>query len=266
MSFQELVKKIREIFRELEIVDFKEMENYNYKNAFRNILYQNYDPPAYIVKIIMIVILKLKFVRSSGKVSWYSYFKFRQNYFKIRDYKFGTWTLEGLVDEKDMGKEILNSGTPEIITEGVNKDSEIYKTTLLIQKKIQKASKLFNKFFMRYILNTLDNDTVGNYYLNSSFNRLLNIYKFFEQNLIDSFKKFEDFKQGDNNRIKIEEINGEGVEIEVMGRKQIIKPMKLYLNIEGFTHYEKAFYIKKRASIIREILNFYFKASINRVF
>ena len=69
---------------------------------------------------------------------------------------------------------------------------------------------------------------------------LLNIYNFFKGELDDSIHEFETFKNGSENKIKIEETNGEEIEIEVMGKKTVIKPMKLFLNIEGFTHYEKS--------------------------
>lgn len=117
------------MFKGLEEVRLKDMEEYLYKGSFRGILGNNFDPPAYIVKIIMIVFLKLKYIRSRGKVSWYTYFKFRNYYFRIRDYKFGTWTLEGLVEPS------------EFIT-GTNKNSEIYKTALILKKKNSESLKV----------------------------------------------------------------------------------------------------------------------------
>lgn len=227
MTYQDVINQIKGIFRGVEVVNFNDMEQYLYKNYFRNILVNIFNPPAYVVKIVMISVLNLKYIRGNGSVSWYAYFKFRNSYFRIRDYKFGSWTLEGLIDEYD------------IIRNHINKDSEIFKAALIIQKKIRRASKIFNKYFMDYVLSNIKSNKINDYYLKSSFNKLLNIYNFFKGELDDSSHEFETFKKRGENRVKIEETNGEEIEIEVMGKEKVIKPMKLFLNIEGFTHYEK---------------------------
>jgi len=246
----ELENKIKNIFRGLEEVDIINLEKQNLKNAFRNILIKEFDPPAYIVKIIMISFLKLKYFRSSGKVSWYSYFKFSDFYFKIRDYKFGTWTLEGLVGEGQMDTEF-------------DKNSDIYRAALILRKRIKKASILFDKIFKRNLLENINNGKIKTYYLNSAYNKLLSIYRFFRHNVEESISNFEKFLEDNkDNPIKLEDVEDDGIEIELLGKKQIIKPMKMSIALEGFTNHDKIIsnYSFALMSIFFSVLEFILEA------
>jgi len=246
MTYLELVNIIKKVFKGLEDVNSDDMEKNNYNNSFKNILIKMFDPPAYIVKILMIYMLKLKYFRSSGKVSWYTYFKFRNYYFRIRDYKFGTWTLEGLVEPS------------EFIT-GTNKNSEIYKTALILKKRIQKASKFYDKIFMSNILVNIRNNKIENYYLNSSYNKLLAIYEFFKHDLDESIANYENFlEENKDHPVKLDRMKEEDIEIEVLGTKQNLKTWKMSIAIEGFTYHEKVIsnYALALMSIFFSLLEF----------
>lgn len=64
--------------------------------AFENVSTGNYDPPAYIVAFLFLSALGYKDFGSSEKVWWHTFFTYRGHVFLLRDYKFGSWSLEAL--------------------------------------------------------------------------------------------------------------------------------------------------------------------------
>ncbi len=61
---------------------------------FNNISVRNYDPPAYIVRIILIDVLGLRDCGPMDKVRWHTVFSYKDKTFMMRDYKFGSWSIE----------------------------------------------------------------------------------------------------------------------------------------------------------------------------
>ena len=68
--------------------------------AFDNVSTGNYDPPAYIVAFLFLSVLGYSNFGSAEKVWWHTFFTYRGYLFLIRDYKFGTWSLEVPKGEK----------------------------------------------------------------------------------------------------------------------------------------------------------------------
>lgn len=229
MNDEELKDKVKKIFYGLEVFKPESLKKKN-NEVFRNILVNMYNPPAYMVKIIMIDILNLPSFGREDKVLWHTYFKFQNHHFKIRDYKFGTWTLIGLTDNEDIFEETLKIGDMIHSREKIKEDSSIYKTALILKKKIIIASSLYNNYFQKEIF---DKKKIDNYFLLSSYNKLLNIYNFFKNKLEESMKDLEKFKEiGKNEEFRINFNNPIEEEIEIMGTKTKLKSYDILFNIE----------------------------------
>src|SRR5438552_10101434 len=52
------------------------------------------DPPAYMLRLLLLGLMKFPDVGSAEKVWWQTPVRFKGQDFLIRDYKFGTWTIE----------------------------------------------------------------------------------------------------------------------------------------------------------------------------
>lgn len=118
---------------------------------------KNFEPPSYVVQILLLNVLRMKDYGSMEKVWWHAYFEYKNQLFMIRDYKFGTWTIEGENDQ----------------VETLDKANEI-------RKKIQESSKHLDKILHEMMKNQV---VRGNYYLNNSFHTLLGFYKFYKRQL-----------------------------------------------------------------------------------
>jgi hypothetical protein len=66
----------------------------NFTLGFRSVSVRNIDPPAYVMAFLFLSILKLRNFGEMEKVWWHTYFTYKGIVFLIRDYKFGTWSLE----------------------------------------------------------------------------------------------------------------------------------------------------------------------------
>jgi len=62
--------------------------------SFHNVSIGNTTPPAYIVAFLFLNILGYEDFGPSDKVWWHTFFSYRNHVFLVRDYKFGTWSLE----------------------------------------------------------------------------------------------------------------------------------------------------------------------------
>jgi hypothetical protein len=65
---------------------------------FRNLSTRNIDPPAYVMAFLFLRVLGFKNFGEMDKVWWHTYFSYKNVVFMIRDYKFGTWSLEARSD------------------------------------------------------------------------------------------------------------------------------------------------------------------------
>src|SRR5215467_1071040 len=69
---------------------------------FTNISTQNYDPPAYMVAFVFFNGMGFhNYGEMIEKVWWHTYFSYKGHDFIIRDYKFGTWSLEARKGDAD---------------------------------------------------------------------------------------------------------------------------------------------------------------------
>ncbi|GAG76480.1 unnamed protein product, partial [marine sediment metagenome] len=105
------------------------------------------------------------------KVWWHTYFRFQGYDFKIRDYKFESWTIEANCDEKYIIKESVNypKDKNDIIFKKIDEDSRLYKISLLIKSKIKKAAKLLIPYFKdKY----LDDSKIESYYIYNTYTKL----------------------------------------------------------------------------------------------
>lgn len=62
--------------------------------SFENVSVGNSTPPAYIVAFLFLNVLGYEDFGPSDKVWWHTFFSYRGHVFLVRDYKFGTWSLE----------------------------------------------------------------------------------------------------------------------------------------------------------------------------
>jgi hypothetical protein len=62
--------------------------------SFENVSTGNFEPPAYIVAFLFLNVLGYNDFGSSEKVWWHTFFNYRGHVFLLRDYKFGSWSLE----------------------------------------------------------------------------------------------------------------------------------------------------------------------------
>lgn len=135
-------------------------------SKFSNILTGNYEPPAYIVKILLFGILEFKNYGSiMEKVLWTTFFKYKNHLFMIRDYKFGSWTIEG-----------------------IKKDKETLSLANEIRNNIIKASKLLDKVLYSYLKSKIEKE---NFHLNNVYHKLISFFDFYEERVQDSIKEYE---------------------------------------------------------------------------
>lgn len=161
----EEINKIHLIFKDFEPIESESVNPFN----FVNILTQNYIPPAYMVQIILSGILGFKNYGRMDKVWWYTYFRYKKHTFMIGDYKFGSWAIEGL-----------------------RNDREILQLAKEIQKKIIKASKIIDKVLYNELKLEIAS---GNFYLNNFYHKLKSIYDFYEEKVLETIKECENFKK-----------------------------------------------------------------------
>lgn len=173
--------KIKLIFKDLKVQNPREIDPLY---GFRNILLKNFDPPVYIVRLIFIDILKLKDYGKMDRVWWHTYFRFQGYDFKIRDYKFGSWTLEVNCEEKYIIRKEIKPG---IFFETIDEDSDLYKVSLLILSKLKKAAKILIPYFKNEYL---DDSKIENYYIYNTYEKLESIYLFFKNRLELALQKY----------------------------------------------------------------------------
>jgi len=175
----------------LILKDFKPFEPAsNAPYEFVNISTGNFNPPSYIVQILLLEILGLKNYGRMDKVLWHTYFWYKNYPFMIRDYKFGSWTIKGL-----------------------RNDEKISQLAEEIQSKIIKSSKILDKVLYNELKSEVEKER---FYLNNMYSKLLSIYDFYEEKVLDTIGELEKFQKN----VK---------EIEI---SNIIKNLNIKLNLE----------------------------------
>lgn len=162
MSTSKSKPKVRKILKILK--DFKKVTEYP-SIPTQNISIQNIEPPSYIVQILLLNVLNLKNFGPMDKVLWHTFFEFEGQTFMIRDYKFGSWTIEG---------NIKKSGNKTRAKK--------------IHKKIQDSSKHIDQ-----VLSEMMNIQVkrGNFSINNSFNKLFKFFVFYKTEVDAAIKAYD---------------------------------------------------------------------------
>jgi len=153
------VDKIRYLLKGID--PLKSGKGFNFENVVTGIS----DPPAYMVQFLAFVMKFYIKPPVMEKVTWVTYIRYKKHDFMIRDYKFGSWSIE--TDKKDESTIQL---AKEIIT------------------KISRASKFLDKPLSKALRSQVEKN---NFYLNNSYHKLNSFYKFFQERLLESIKDFE---------------------------------------------------------------------------
>lgn len=162
--------------------DFKpfEPEPVSY-SKFVALLPINYNPPAYMVQMLLLGILGFKDYGIMDKVLWHTYFEYKNYPFMVMDYKFGSWTIEGIRNNKEM---------MELAEE--------------IRNKIIKASKVLDRILYKDLKTEVGK---GKFYLNNVFRKLSSIYYFYEEKTLDAIKKYEEIERNESDTKNYEKIS-----------------------------------------------------------
>jgi len=142
--------------------------DYERSFEFQNISTGNYDPPAYIVRIILIELLGLPDYGPMEKVWWHTVFNYKNKTFLIRDYKFGSWSIEG---------ETADELAQKIVSE--------------IKKKIKIASNNLDKILYAHLKYYAQN---GNFFIKNLSRSLSSIYYFYLQKTKDAIDDVRNLK------------------------------------------------------------------------
>jgi hypothetical protein len=161
---------------------------------FINISTGNTIPPAYIVAFVFFSPLGFKNYGGFEKIWWHTYFKYKDCPFLIRDFKFGSWSLESRGDI-----EAAKSLVPEIAG------------------KIRNASRYADRLLQLEFKKKIDQ---GQFYINNGYGKLSRAYKFYVsevQSALDKLLKFQakpasekpdlkDFARRHNKRLLLENV------------------------------------------------------------
>jgi hypothetical protein len=121
--------------------------------TFKNISTGNIIPPAYIVAFVFFSPLGFKNYGGFEKIWWHTYFKYKDYLFLIRDFKFGSWSLESRGNI-----ESAKTLVPEIVG------------------KIRNASRYADRLLQLEFKKTIDQ---GEFYINNGYGKLSRIYEFY---------------------------------------------------------------------------------------
>ncbi len=136
--------------------------------GFRNVSVKNIDPPAYVMAFLFLRILKFPNFGEMDKVWWHTYFTYNDVVFLIRDYKFGTWSLEIRSDFK-ITASFLRRALGKLIAAG------------------RRAGKMLEDELANHIQN-------GEFWIKNNYHSLLASYEFFfeeAESAADAWRSFE---------------------------------------------------------------------------
>lgn len=181
-----------------------------------------HDPPSYIVQYLLFGIGSFGYYGRSDKVWWQTYFTYKDRIFKVRDYKFGSWIIEGEDDTE-----------------------ESKRVALEVKARISKACETLDDLLSRELKEKVEN---GDYYINNAYHKLREIFIFYMKKTQEAIKehesalkKLESMEPPEDP--KPPEIDGKGI---MISRD---KPLENYLNevyrletvpLKVITHYSLA--------------------------
>jgi len=167
---QEIIEKIKLILR-----DFKPSYQSNEDFLkFVNIITGIYHPPAYMVELLLLGILGFKNYGRLDKIWWHTYLEYKNHKFMIRDYKFGTWSIESTE---------YNEETVKLAEE--------------IRNKIIAASKLLDKLLYDSLNEKIEKN---DFYLNNVYGRLSYIYEFYKEKIQSVIKQYHKLEEESKNK------------------------------------------------------------------
>lgn len=135
---------------------------------FKNVSTQNYQPPAYMVAFVFFNALGYhNYGEMIEKVWWHTYFTYKGCTFLVRDYKFGTWSLESRGDietAKALVREVIG--------------------------KIQCASRYADRLLEKELRGQIDS---GDFSINNGYGKLRRAYEFYLDEARSAMKAIEEF-------------------------------------------------------------------------
>jgi len=136
---------------------------------YTNVSTGNYEPPAYIVAFVFFSALGYQnYGGMIEKVWWHTYFSYKDILFIIRDFKFGTWSLES------KGNILAAKGlVPEIIG------------------KIQCASRYADRLLTKELNGQID---AGEFFINNGYGKLRTAYEFYLDEAKTAMQAIEEFE------------------------------------------------------------------------
>jgi len=165
------ITKIRQILKDLTPFEPRSNDYCKYVSILTGI----YNPPSYMVEILLLAILGFEDYGRMEKVLWHTYFHYKNCAFMIRDYKFGSWTIEG-----------------------TGKDERVLRLAEAIRDKVIKASKVLDRALHSILKARLEKEK---FYLKNVYHKLSSIYEFYEKKVLGALKKDKKFEE-DKKKVK----------------------------------------------------------------
>lgn len=135
---------------------------------FKNVSTQNFEPPAYMVAFVFFNALGYRnYGEMIEKVWWHTYFTYKGCTFLVRDYKFGTWSLESKGDIA-----ITKALVPEVMG------------------KIRCASRYADRLLEKELRNQIDR---GHFFINNGYGKLRRAYEFYLDEATSAMKAIDEF-------------------------------------------------------------------------
>lgn len=153
--------KIREALSGVEPLKVEGID----RDKFQNVSVGNYDPPSYIVQILFLNVLGCADFGSEEKVWWHTYFRFKGHTFLIRDYKFGTWSIE------------VN-----------NTDNETNRIVDELKGRIRHASHFVDRVLYELLKNEVEQEC---FFLQNHYSTLSSLYMFLEAKTKDAIGQYD---------------------------------------------------------------------------
>ncbi len=142
-------------------IEHYEPKEEDFHTPFTNVSTGNTFPPDYIVAFVFFSLLEFKNYGELEKILWHTYFLYKDCPFLIRDYKFGSWSLE-------------SSG-------GINTAKALVPE---IAGKIQNASRYADRLLQLEFKKQIDQ---GEFYINNSYGKLRRMYEFYVSEVQSAF-------------------------------------------------------------------------------
>lgn len=146
---------------------------------YGNVSTGNSDPPAYLVAFLFLHVMGFKNYGRMEKVWWHTYFEFKGTPYLIRDYKFGTWSLEAPKDEAPDKKVVAS-----------------------LLRRISSAARQADKLLAEALGKQIQK---GEYWINNGYRTLREAYEFYKDEIRQSKAKIDRISSTDISRYSMQE-------------------------------------------------------------